>query len=147
MHGPQSITGIFLSVSFNDLKYFQFDPVAYRLEPLVCPSPPGKAVLMPHHKGRKRFHLGECVCHRLTCTCTRSRVCECVCVINLLVHVYVVECASVCVIVLLVHVHVVECVSVCVIVLLVHVHVVECVSVCHRPTCTCTRSRVCECVS
>lgn len=37
--------------------FHPFDPVAYRLEPLVCPSPPGKAVLMPHHKGRKRFHL------------------------------------------------------------------------------------------
>eukprot|EP00118_Oscarella_pearsei_P009915 m.58461 g.58461 ORF g.58461 m.58461 type:complete len:968 (+) comp34815_c0_seq4:211-3114(+) len=33
------------------------DPMAYRLEPLIEASPPPKPVLMPHHKGRKRFHL------------------------------------------------------------------------------------------
>ena len=38
---------------------FQFDPVAYRIEPLVSGTAPERAVLMPHHKGRKRFHLGE----------------------------------------------------------------------------------------
>ena len=38
---------------------FQFDPVAYRVEPLVVDGAPEKAVLMPHHKGRKRFHLGK----------------------------------------------------------------------------------------
>ena len=37
----------------------QFDPVAYRVEPLVCDVTPERPVLMPHHKGRKRFHLGE----------------------------------------------------------------------------------------
>ena len=37
----------------------QFDPVAYRVEPLACDVAPEKPVLMPHHKGRKRFHLGE----------------------------------------------------------------------------------------
>ena len=32
---------------------------AYRLEPLVNPSASHvKPVLMPHHKGRKRLHLG-----------------------------------------------------------------------------------------
>lgn len=39
--------------------FVQFDPVAYRVEPLVCDVAPEKPVLMPHHKGRKRFHLGE----------------------------------------------------------------------------------------
>ncbi|KAL4231202.1 S23-interacting protein [Mactra antiquata] len=43
-------------------KYFNvfhpFDPVAYRLEPLINPSVSHvKPVLMPHHKGRKRLHL------------------------------------------------------------------------------------------
>ncbi|XP_060595144.1 phospholipase DDHD2-like [Ruditapes philippinarum] len=43
-------------------KYFNifhpFDPVAYRLEPLINPSIGNmKPVLMPHHKGRKRLHL------------------------------------------------------------------------------------------
>ncbi|WAR22593.1 S23IP-like protein [Mya arenaria] len=43
-------------------KYFNvfhpFDPVAYRLEPLINPSVVNvKPVLMPHHKGRKRLHL------------------------------------------------------------------------------------------
>ena len=42
-----------------DCFHFQFDPVAYRLEPLVVSQSPERAVLMPHHKGRKRFHLGE----------------------------------------------------------------------------------------
>lgn len=38
--------------------FHPFDPVAYRLEPLVNPSAfHVKPVLMPHHKGRKRFHL------------------------------------------------------------------------------------------
>jgi hypothetical protein len=36
--------------------FHPFDPVAYRLEPLVIHSPPNP-VMMPHHKGRKRFHL------------------------------------------------------------------------------------------
>ena len=38
---------------------FQFDPVAYRIEPLITAFPPPKPVLMPHHKGRKRMHLGR----------------------------------------------------------------------------------------
>ena len=38
--------------------FHPFDPVAYRLEPLVLPSCPPTPYLMPHHKGRKRFHLG-----------------------------------------------------------------------------------------
>lgn len=37
--------------------FHPFDPVAYRFEPLVCPSPVLKPVLMPHHKGRKRMHI------------------------------------------------------------------------------------------
>ena len=36
--------------------FHPFDPVAYRLEPLINPVIL-KPVLMPHHKGRKRMHL------------------------------------------------------------------------------------------
>lgn len=32
---------------------------AYRVEPMVTTSFPLKPVLMPHHKGRKRLHLGQ----------------------------------------------------------------------------------------
>ena len=42
--------------------FAQFDPVAYRLEPLVCDCSPQQPFLMPHHKGRKRFHLGKLLC-------------------------------------------------------------------------------------
>ena len=38
--------------------FHPFDPVAYRLEPLINPDIKQKPVLMPHHKGRKRLHLG-----------------------------------------------------------------------------------------
>ncbi|CAO2583535.1 SEC23-interacting protein [Lemmus lemmus] len=37
--------------------YHPLDPVAYRLEPMVAPDLDLKAVLIPHHKGRKRLHL------------------------------------------------------------------------------------------
>ncbi|XP_033756021.1 phospholipase DDHD2-like isoform X2 [Pecten maximus] len=38
--------------------FHPFDPVAYRLEPLVSSSAVNiKPVLIPHHKGRKRLHL------------------------------------------------------------------------------------------
>ncbi|XP_072177332.1 triacylglycerol hydrolase DDHD2-like [Diadema setosum] len=38
--------------------FHPFDPVAYRIEPLIHPSLcDSKPVLMPHHKGRKRLHL------------------------------------------------------------------------------------------
>ncbi|XP_040609187.1 SEC23-interacting protein isoform X5 [Mesocricetus auratus] len=37
--------------------YHPLDPVAYRLEPMVAPDLKLKAVLIPHHKGRKRLHL------------------------------------------------------------------------------------------
>ena len=37
--------------------FHPFDPLAYRMEPLVLPRVPQKAVLIPHHKGRKRLHL------------------------------------------------------------------------------------------
>ncbi|XP_033122396.1 phospholipase DDHD2-like isoform X1 [Anneissia japonica] len=38
--------------------FHPFDPVAYRIEPLVNETMKSvKPVLMPHHKGRKRFHL------------------------------------------------------------------------------------------
>ncbi|KAL4699122.1 hypothetical protein H8959_011779 [Pygathrix nigripes] len=37
--------------------YHPLDPVAYRLEPMIVPDLDLKAVLIPHHKGRKRLHL------------------------------------------------------------------------------------------
>ncbi|XP_063963436.1 phospholipase DDHD2-like [Lytechinus pictus] len=38
--------------------FHPFDPVAYRIEPLIHPTLADiKPVLMPHHKGRKRLHL------------------------------------------------------------------------------------------
>lgn len=37
---------------------FQLDPVAYRIEPMILPDLDLKPVLIPHHKGRKRLHLG-----------------------------------------------------------------------------------------
>ncbi|XP_013407537.1 phospholipase DDHD2 [Lingula anatina] len=37
--------------------FHPFDPVAYRIEPLINPNYTMKPVLMPHHKGRKRLHL------------------------------------------------------------------------------------------
>ncbi|KAI1882549.1 hypothetical protein AGOR_G00251890 [Albula goreensis] len=38
--------------------YHPFDPVAYRIEPLIGAGEAGlEAVLVPHHKGRKRMHL------------------------------------------------------------------------------------------
>lgn len=40
------------------LLLFQLDPVAYRIEPLILPDLDLKPVLIPHHKGRKRLHLG-----------------------------------------------------------------------------------------
>lgn len=39
----------------------QFDPVAYRIEPMVAPGIEFEPMLIPHHKGRKRMHLGESV--------------------------------------------------------------------------------------
>ncbi|XP_068128372.1 phospholipase DDHD2-like isoform X2 [Hyperolius riggenbachi] len=37
--------------------YHPFDPVAYRIEPLVLRGVEFEAMLIPHHKGRKRMHL------------------------------------------------------------------------------------------
>uniref|UniRef100_A0ABK0LS62 DDHD domain containing 2 n=1 Tax=Rattus norvegicus TaxID=10116 RepID=A0ABK0LS62_RAT len=34
-----------------------FDPVAYRIEPMVVPGVEFEPMLIPHHKGRKRMHL------------------------------------------------------------------------------------------
>lgn len=39
----------------------QFDPVAYRIEPMVVPGVEFEPMLIPHHKGRKRMHLGESI--------------------------------------------------------------------------------------
>ncbi|XP_006895693.1 PREDICTED: phospholipase DDHD2-like [Elephantulus edwardii] len=37
--------------------YHPFDPVAYRIEPMVVPEVEFEPMLNPHHKGRKRMHL------------------------------------------------------------------------------------------
>lgn len=37
--------------------FHPYDPIAYRIEPLICPQINVKPVLMPHHLGRKRLHL------------------------------------------------------------------------------------------
>jgi hypothetical protein len=38
---------------------FRYDPVAYRLEPLVSPMHTGvRPKLVPYHKGGKRLHIG-----------------------------------------------------------------------------------------
>ncbi|CAG7836848.1 unnamed protein product [Allacma fusca] len=37
--------------------FHPYDPVAYRMEPLIDPAFDKPAVVIPHHKGRKRFHL------------------------------------------------------------------------------------------
>ncbi|XP_078285033.1 triacylglycerol hydrolase DDHD2-like [Rhinoraja longicauda] len=37
--------------------YHPFDPVAYRLEPMIVPEVELEPMLIPHHKGRKRMHL------------------------------------------------------------------------------------------
>lgn len=40
--------------------FHPFDPVAYRLETLIDPTLTNvRPVLIPHHKGRKRMHLGK----------------------------------------------------------------------------------------
>lgn len=37
--------------------YHPFDPVAYRIEPMIVPGVEFEPMLIPHHKGRKRMHL------------------------------------------------------------------------------------------
>uniref|UniRef100_A0A8C5R1J8 DDHD domain containing 2 n=1 Tax=Leptobrachium leishanense TaxID=445787 RepID=A0A8C5R1J8_9ANUR len=37
--------------------YHPFDPVAYRIEPMVLTDAEFEPMLIPHHKGRKRMHL------------------------------------------------------------------------------------------
>lgn len=51
--------------------FHPYDPVAYRIESLINPELANlKPVLVPHHKGRKRMHLGRCnIPHRL---CSRG---------------------------------------------------------------------------
>lgn len=40
--------------------YHPYDPVSFRIEPLIEPSMAKvRPVLVPHHKGRKRMHLGR----------------------------------------------------------------------------------------
>uniref|UniRef100_I3LY01 DDHD domain containing 2 n=1 Tax=Ictidomys tridecemlineatus TaxID=43179 RepID=I3LY01_ICTTR len=54
--------GIPLGPRKKILNYFRtrknsFDPVAYRIEPMVVPGVEFEPMLIPHHKGRKRMHL------------------------------------------------------------------------------------------
>ncbi|CAL1267847.1 unnamed protein product, partial [Larinioides sclopetarius] len=37
--------------------FHPYDPVAFRIEPLIDPNFSAKPMLIPHHKGRKRMHL------------------------------------------------------------------------------------------
>ncbi|RMB95126.1 hypothetical protein DUI87_28402 [Hirundo rustica rustica] len=37
--------------------YHPYDPVAYRIEPMIVPDLEFEPMLLPHHKGRKRMHL------------------------------------------------------------------------------------------
>ncbi|NXS55606.1 DDHD2 Phospholipase, partial [Brachypteracias leptosomus] len=39
--------------------FHPFDPVAYRIEPMIVPDLEFEPMLLPHHKGRKRMHLGK----------------------------------------------------------------------------------------
>ncbi|NXW84506.1 DDHD2 Phospholipase, partial [Alopecoenas beccarii] len=39
--------------------FHPFDPVAYRIEPMIVPDVEFEPMLLPHHKGRKRMHLGK----------------------------------------------------------------------------------------
>lgn len=51
--------------SYNHLYHcfaLQFDPVAYRIEPMIVSDVDLEPMLIPHHKGRKRMHLGMTVC-------------------------------------------------------------------------------------
>lgn len=42
--------------------FHPFDPVAYRVESLINPEAyKYRPMLIPHHKGRKRMHLGWCI--------------------------------------------------------------------------------------
>lgn len=40
------------------LPAIQYDPVAYRIEPMIVKEVDLEPMLIPHHKGRKRMHLG-----------------------------------------------------------------------------------------
>ncbi|TKS78789.1 Phospholipase DDHD2 [Collichthys lucidus] len=46
--------------------YHPYDPVAYRIEPMIVYEVDLEPMLIPHHKGRKRMHLG--VCEESECT-------------------------------------------------------------------------------
>ncbi|KFU86329.1 Phospholipase DDHD2, partial [Chaetura pelagica] len=37
--------------------FHPYDPVAYRIEPMIVPDVEFEPMLLPHHKGRKRMHL------------------------------------------------------------------------------------------
>ena len=51
-------SSIHLLISFIAVQY---DPVAYRIEPMIVAEVDLEPMLIPHHKGRKRMHLGMTV--------------------------------------------------------------------------------------
>lgn len=46
----------------------QYDPVAYRIEPMIVSEVDLEPMLIPHHKGRKRMHLGMTECPPSICS-------------------------------------------------------------------------------
>ena len=64
-----------MTPSVSPLCPLQYDPVAYRIEPMILPDDDLEPMLIPHHKGRKRMHLGVCVCV-CVCVCARARACD-----------------------------------------------------------------------
>lgn len=49
-------------MSFSTFFALQYDPVAYRIEPMIVSEVDLEPMLIPHHKGRKRMHLGTTAC-------------------------------------------------------------------------------------
>lgn len=47
---------------FSTFFALQYDPVAYRVEPMIVSEVDLEPMLIPHHKGRKRMHLGTTAC-------------------------------------------------------------------------------------
>lgn len=62
------------TVVIKHFSSFQLDPVAYRIEPMILPDLDLKPVLIPHHKGRKRLHLGRMRTKVLFCEQCQQKV-------------------------------------------------------------------------
>lgn len=60
----QSVTHLILCISYISSPSIavQYDPVAYRIEPMIVSDGDLEPMLIPHHKGRKRMHLGTDAC-------------------------------------------------------------------------------------